>query len=114
VLNQNLAGDVFKVDKYSLCQITVPGIFSDEFGNQQRKLNHFLMPDRLRKPRLSLYFSVISLRHGTPDFNEKCLCAVVNRKIGRLGLSMHGVKCLSIQCLTPAAGKIGCTHIPTV
>jgi hypothetical protein len=65
VLNQNLAGDVFKVDKYSLYQITVPGIFSDEFGNQQRKLNHFLMPDRLRKPRLSLYFSVISLHRHT-------------------------------------------------
>jgi hypothetical protein len=103
-----------KVDKYSLNRITVPGIFSDEFRNQQRKLNHFLMPGHPRKSRFLQCFTVILRRHGTPDFNEKCFYAVVNRKIGRLGLSMHGVKCLSIQCLTPAAGKIGCTHIPTV
>ncbi len=45
MLEPNPAAAVSKVDKYSLYQITVPGIFSDEFGNQQRKLNQFFTQD---------------------------------------------------------------------
>jgi hypothetical protein len=45
MLEPNPVAIVSKVDKYSLCQITVPGIFSDEFGNQQRKLNQFFTQD---------------------------------------------------------------------
>jgi hypothetical protein len=46
------------VDKYSLYQITVPETFSDDFGNQQRKLNQFFTQDRTRNPRFSRYFAM--------------------------------------------------------
>jgi hypothetical protein len=62
MLEPNPAAAVSKVDKYSLYQITVPEIFSDDFGNQQRKLNQFFTQDRTRNPRFSLHFSMIPLR----------------------------------------------------
>jgi hypothetical protein len=65
MLAPNPVAAVSKVDKYSLYEITVPEIFSDEFGNQQRKLNQFFMQDRTQNPRFSLDFSVISPRRHT-------------------------------------------------
>ena len=45
MIEPNPVALVSEVDKYSLYQITVPGIFSDEFGNQRRKLNQFFTQD---------------------------------------------------------------------
>jgi|GEM_PF-2662518 len=45
MLAPNPVAAVSKVDKYSLYQITVPEIFSDEFGDPQRKLHPFFTQD---------------------------------------------------------------------
>lgn len=47
MLDDDLAGDISKVDKYSLNWITVPERIFDEFIHQERKLNQFLMPGRM-------------------------------------------------------------------
>ena len=65
MLAPNPVAAVSKVDKYSLYQITVPEIFSDEFGDQQRKLHPFFTQDRTRNPLFSPCFSVILLRRHT-------------------------------------------------
>jgi hypothetical protein len=101
---------ISKVDKNSPVRIIAGETSRLEWSVPRKKTAQQLTNVIIRIPQNSLCFSPIHACCLSRKSIRKRVLAVVNRKIGRPGLCLPGVKCLPIQCLTPAVRKIGCTQ----